>query len=138
MPPQKRDVPRTRRRLERMEPKREYLTRAILWSLRANIAIMSSVAFPHVAFRSPPTAKSHNKLLNNLKFWNCKLLILTFFFFYFLYNFLFLLLNIDVQVSFSIPLLINEGIRHWIQWWYFVVIVNLIFNYLLDKTKPFL
>ena len=77
MPPQKRDVPRTRRRLERMEPKREYLTMAILCSLRANIAIMSSVAFPHVAFRSPPTAKSHNKLLNNLKFWNCKLLILT-------------------------------------------------------------
>lgn len=55
IPPQKREVPRTKRRFERMEPKREYLTTAILLLLRANIAIMSSVAFPHVAFTSPPT-----------------------------------------------------------------------------------
>lgn len=55
MPPQKREVPRTRRRFERIEPKREYLTTAILFWLRANIAIINSVAFPHVAFRSPPT-----------------------------------------------------------------------------------
>ena len=47
---------------------------AILCSLRANIAIMSSVAFPHVAFRSPPTAKSHDKLVNNLNVWNCEFL----------------------------------------------------------------
>lgn len=55
IPPQKREVPRTKRRFERMEPKREYLTTAILLLLRANIAIMSSVAFPHVALTSPPT-----------------------------------------------------------------------------------
>lgn len=55
MPPHNREVPRTRRRLERMEPRREYLTTAILLLLRAKIAMMSSVAFPHVAFKSPPT-----------------------------------------------------------------------------------
>lgn len=56
MPPQKREVPRTRRRLERMEPSKEYFTTKIFCLLKANIAIISSGAFPHVAFRSPPTA----------------------------------------------------------------------------------
>jgi len=55
MPPQSREVPSTRRRFERMEPKREYLTTAIWLLLRANIAMISSVMFPHVALRSPPT-----------------------------------------------------------------------------------
>ena len=55
IPPQNREVPRTRRRFESMEPRREYLTTAILLLISAKIAIMSSVAFPHVAFRSPPT-----------------------------------------------------------------------------------
>jgi len=55
MPPHNKDVPRTRRRLERMEPRREYLTTSILLFLSANIAMMSSVAFPHVAFKRPPT-----------------------------------------------------------------------------------
>lgn len=55
MPPHNREVPRTRRRLERMEPRREYLTTSILLLLSAKIAMMSSVAFPHVAFKSPPT-----------------------------------------------------------------------------------
>lgn len=55
MPPHNREVPRTRRRLESMEPRREYLTTSILLLLSANIAMMSSVAFPHVAFKSPPT-----------------------------------------------------------------------------------
>lgn len=56
-PPQKREEPRTRRRFERMEPRREYLTTSILCSARAKIAIMSSVALPQVAFKSPPTVK---------------------------------------------------------------------------------
>lgn len=55
MPPHNREVPRTRRRLERIEPSREYLTTSILLLLSANIAMISSVAFPHVAFKSPPT-----------------------------------------------------------------------------------
>ena len=55
MPPHNREVPRTRRMFERIEPNKEYLTTTILLLLRANIAIMSSVTFPHVAFRSPPT-----------------------------------------------------------------------------------
>ncbi|MFS7904820.1 hypothetical protein Hanom_Chr01g00040521 [Helianthus anomalus] len=46
-----------------MEPKREYLTTSILLCNNANIAIISSVAFPHVAFSSPPTAKHHNYFL---------------------------------------------------------------------------
>lgn len=40
-----------------MEPRREYLTTSILSSARAKIAMMSSVALPQVAFRSPPTVK---------------------------------------------------------------------------------
>lgn len=55
MPPQNKEDPRTRRRFERMEPRREYLTTAILFSVRAKIAMMSSVIFPQVAFKSPPT-----------------------------------------------------------------------------------
>lgn len=39
-----------------MEPNSEYLTTSTLCCQRANSAIISSVAFPHVAFRSPPTA----------------------------------------------------------------------------------
>lgn len=38
-----------------MEPNKEYLTTSILFSRRANSAIIISVAFPHVALRSPPT-----------------------------------------------------------------------------------
>lgn len=57
MPPQKSEVPRTRRRFERMEPKREYLTTSILRSYRAKIAMISSVALPHVAFNNPPTVR---------------------------------------------------------------------------------
>lgn len=60
MPPQKREVPRTKRRFERIDPKREYFTTSTLCWIRANIAIMSSVAFPHVAFRSPPTDHTTN------------------------------------------------------------------------------
>lgn len=64
-PPQKRDVPRTRRRLDKMEPRREYLTTSILCCHRANNAIISSVAFPHVAFNSPPTAISFLHVTKN-------------------------------------------------------------------------
>lgn len=56
MPPQRREVPRTRRRLERIDPNKEYFTTSTLFWASANIAIINSVAFPHVAFRSPPTA----------------------------------------------------------------------------------
>ena len=56
-----REVRRTRRRLEIMEPKREYLTKEILLWLRAKIAMMSSVAFPQVAFKSAPTVIQENK-----------------------------------------------------------------------------
>ena len=55
-PPQKREEPRTRRRFERIDPKREYFNTEIFPWWSAKIAIMSSVAFPHVAFRRPPTA----------------------------------------------------------------------------------
>lgn len=55
-PPKRREEPSTRRRFERTEPKREYFTTWILFWRRANKAIISSVAFPQVAFRSPPTA----------------------------------------------------------------------------------
>lgn len=65
MPPQKREVPRTKRRLESIEPRREYFTTAILCWLRAKMAIISSVALPHVALRSPPTVNSINQLENN-------------------------------------------------------------------------
>lgn len=54
-PPQKSEVPSTSKRLESMEPTKEHLTTSILPWCRANKAIMSSVAFPHVALRSPPT-----------------------------------------------------------------------------------
>lgn len=60
MPPQKREVPRTRRRFESIEPKSEYFTTSTLCCVRARIAIISSVAFPHVAFRSPPTEQIIN------------------------------------------------------------------------------
>lgn len=46
-----------------MEPKREYFTTCILFWRRANNAIISSVALPHVAFRSPPTAKPNLNIL---------------------------------------------------------------------------
>lgn len=56
-PPHSKEDPRTRRRFERIEPKREYFSTCIflLWS--ANNAIINSVALPHVALRRPPTAK---------------------------------------------------------------------------------
>lgn len=69
-PPQKREVPRTKRRLERMEPRSEYFTTAILFWLSARIAIISSVAFPHVAFRSPPTAIHLYQFLISIKIYN--------------------------------------------------------------------
>ena len=70
MPPQKREVPRTRRRLESTEPSREYFTTKILFLLKANIAIISSVALPHVAFRSPPTESTiSRKTSNNFHHW---------------------------------------------------------------------
>lgn len=48
---------------------REYLTKAILLLLRANIAIMSSVTLPHVAFKSPPTVNQETQRIscNNTK-----------------------------------------------------------------------
>lgn len=55
MPPQKREEPRTRSKLERIEPIRENLTTSIFPLCSANKAIISSVAFPHVAFSRPPT-----------------------------------------------------------------------------------
>lgn len=58
MPPQKREVPRTRSKLESTEPSSEHLTTSILPSMSANSAMISSVALPHVAFRSPPTANA--------------------------------------------------------------------------------
>lgn len=61
MPPQKRDDPRTKRRLERIEPNSEYFTTSILLWIMAKIEIINSVAFPHVAFRSPPTATKFKK-----------------------------------------------------------------------------
>lgn len=57
MPPQNREDPRTKRRFESIEPSRLYFTTSTLCWTRAKMDIMSSVAFPHVAFRSPPTAK---------------------------------------------------------------------------------
>lgn len=51
-----------------MEPNREYLTTSTLCAHRANIAIISSVAFPHVAFRSPPTA--HNIVMKEISLIN--------------------------------------------------------------------
>lgn len=64
-PPQKRELPRTRRRLERMDPKREYFTTWIFLWWRASNAIISSVAFPHVAFSNPPTA-SKDQIITTL------------------------------------------------------------------------
>lgn len=58
-PPHKREDPKTRRRFERMEPKREYFNTSIFLWWRANSAIISSVALPHVAFSRPPTAWMH-------------------------------------------------------------------------------
>lgn len=55
MPPKKREVPRTRRRFETTDPKSEYFTNSILPLVSANIAMINSVAFPHVAFSNPPT-----------------------------------------------------------------------------------
>uniref|UniRef100_A0A0E0FN51 F-box domain-containing protein n=1 Tax=Oryza nivara TaxID=4536 RepID=A0A0E0FN51_ORYNI len=63
-PPQKREVPRTRRRLERTEPSREHLTTSIFPLSSANSAMISSVAFPHVAFSSPPTAPHAYTIIN--------------------------------------------------------------------------
>lgn len=61
-PPQKSEVPRTKRRFERTEPKREYLSNCSLFWFRAEIAIISSVALPNVAFRSPPTAQQQYQI----------------------------------------------------------------------------
>jgi hypothetical protein len=72
MPPQKSEVPRTNSRFDSMEPKSEYFTTSTLCCHSAKIAIISSVALPHVAFSSPPTAKTkiYKKELNSwlLKF----------------------------------------------------------------------
>lgn len=45
-----------------MEPKREYLTTSTLFSINANMAMINSVAFPHVAFKRPPTTIIKHKL----------------------------------------------------------------------------
>jgi len=72
MPPQKSEVPRTNSRFDSMEPKSEYFTTSTLCCPSAKIAIISSVALPHVAFSSPPTTKTkiYKKELNSrlLKF----------------------------------------------------------------------
>ena len=67
MPPQRSEVPRTRRRLERMEPNKEYLSTSTLFWVSARIAMINSVAFPHVAFSSPPTEKYPFKININKK-----------------------------------------------------------------------
>lgn len=73
MPPHKREEPRTRRRFEMMDPKREYLRTWIFLLWRANIAIINSVAFPHVAFTSPPTVQKYFQ--NNLTMYISKNII---------------------------------------------------------------
>lgn len=67
-PPKKREVPRTRRRFERMEPKRDDFTTFNLFWWRANNAIISSVALPHVALISPPTASKICLMEKPIKF----------------------------------------------------------------------
>lgn len=54
-PPKKRELPRTSRRLDRMDPTKEHFTTSILPWCNANRAMISSVTFPQVAFSSPPT-----------------------------------------------------------------------------------
>lgn len=54
-PPRRSEEPRTRRRLDKTEPTREHLTTDIFPLCNAKRAMMSSVAFPQVAFKSPPT-----------------------------------------------------------------------------------
>jgi len=53
-PPQRSDEPRTRSKLDNMEPKRDHFRISIFSLCRANSAIISSGTFPQVAFRSPP------------------------------------------------------------------------------------
>ena len=69
-PPQRSELPRTKRRFERMEPSRDNFTTWTLFWWSANNAMIISVAFPHVAFRSPPTkltsTQTKTKLVNFL------------------------------------------------------------------------
>lgn len=54
-PPTKRELPRTSKRLDKIDPTKEHFTTSIFPWYNANRAMISSVAFPHVAFSSPPT-----------------------------------------------------------------------------------
>lgn len=55
MPPQKKEQPRTSNMLDRMEPSSVSCTTRIIPFLRAIMDIISSVTFPNVAFKRPPT-----------------------------------------------------------------------------------
>ena len=56
MPPQRGEAPRTKRKLEKMDTNKEYLTTSTLFSGGANIGTINSLAFPNVGFNNPPTA----------------------------------------------------------------------------------
>mmetsp|Transcript_34638 Transcript_34638/g.78316 ORF Transcript_34638/g.78316 Transcript_34638/m.78316 type:complete len:225 (+) Transcript_34638:929-1603(+) len=54
MPPAKKDMPRTSRRFERMDPRRLFLTISSRPALMALMVMIISTALPNVALRSPP------------------------------------------------------------------------------------
>jgi hypothetical protein len=55
-PPKRSDEPRTRSKLDSIEPKSDHLRISSFSLRRAKSAMISSGTFPQVAFRSPPAA----------------------------------------------------------------------------------
>ena len=59
IPPQKNAHPRTNNMLDKIDPNKETWTTCVFPLFNAYIAVISSVAFPKVALKRPPTARSN-------------------------------------------------------------------------------
>ena len=76
-PPRRKQHPRTRRRLLRMEPRREAVTTKLSSGCvrpfqRKTIAMIISTALPNVAFRSPPIWSPHRSATSSVRVPNMK------------------------------------------------------------------
>lgn len=65
-PPQRKHIPRTRRRLERMEPMREVLTMTISSLVRAITETITSTALPNVALSRPPRVSPTRRAISSV------------------------------------------------------------------------
>ena len=68
IPPLKKAHPRTSNMFDRIEPKSDCWTTRIIPLLSANIEMISSVAFPNVAFKRPPTVHTITCIRNRKYF----------------------------------------------------------------------